>query len=145
MKRFCGIALLLLLTACATTAPPPNEPDADVLLKADREFARQSAATGSAAWLAFMAPNAVKPANGGLWLNGPEEIGQNMTIAFAGGFTLTWEPLHAEISRGGKLGYTWGRYHSTLKEKSRDGTYMTVWQKQPDGSWKVLFDTGDPD
>jgi ketosteroid isomerase-like protein len=144
MKRFAAIALLLL-ASCATTAPPPSEPNADVLLKADRDFAKQSAAQGAPAWLAVMAPNAVKPTNGGLWLNGPEEISQNMLIAFSTGFTLSWEPVRAEISRSGKLGYTWGRYHSTLKGKSHDGTYMTVWQKQPDGSWKVLFDTGDPD
>jgi ketosteroid isomerase-like protein len=143
MKRFAAIALVFL-AACATTAPS-NEPNADALLKADRDFAKQSAAQGAPAWLAFMAPNAVKPANGGLWLNGPEEISQNMLIAFGTGFTLAWEPERAQISRGGKLGYTWGRYHSTLKGKSRDGTYMTVWQKQADGSWKVLFDTGDPD
>lgn len=143
MKRLALIAALVL-SACATTAPP-NEPNAEVLMKADREFARQSAATGRAAWEAFMAPNAMKPANGGQWLSGPKEIADNMLAAFGSGFTLVWEPTRAEISRGGNLGYTWGRYHSTLGGKSRDGTYMTVWQKQPDGSWKVLFDTGDAD
>jgi ketosteroid isomerase-like protein len=25
------------------------------------------------------------------------------------------------------------------------GTYMNFWQKQPDGSWKVVVDIGDPD
>ncbi|HSY49870.1 MAG TPA: hypothetical protein VLC46_13735 [Thermoanaerobaculia bacterium] len=65
--------------------------------------------------------------------------------AFESGFTLAWEPMRAELSRGGKLGYTWGRYHSVFKGKERDGAYITVWEKQPTGSWKVLFDTGDPD
>jgi ketosteroid isomerase-like protein len=143
MKRIWLLALLFLC-ACATSTQTA-EPNADVLLKADREFAKQSASRGNLAWVDFMAPNAVKPANGGLWLNGPEEIGNNMLAAFGSGFTLSWEPSRAEISRGGKLGYTWGRYHSTLRGKSHDGTYMTVWQKQTDGSWKVLFDTGDPD
>jgi ketosteroid isomerase-like protein len=142
MKRFPAIALLFL-AACATT--PSNEPNADVLLKLDREFAKQSAARGSIAWQEFMAPDAAKPANGGRVLVGPLEIGDNMLAAFASGFTLSWEPMRAEISRGGKIGYTWGRYHSVFKGKAREGTYMTVWQKQPDGKWKVAFDTGDPD
>jgi ketosteroid isomerase-like protein len=142
MKRFSAIALLFL-AACATT--PANVPDADVLLKADREFAKQSAARGSIAWTEIMAPDASKPANGGRVLVGPQEIGDNMLAAFASGFTLAWEPTRAQLSRSGKLGYTWGRYHSVFKGKVREGTYMTVWQKQPDGAWKVLFDTGDPD
>jgi ketosteroid isomerase-like protein len=142
MKRLAIIGFLFF-TACATTSP--NEPNADVLLQRDREFAKASAARGALAWREFMAPNAAKPANGGVMLIGPEEIGDNMLAAFANGFRLSWEPTRAEISRGGKLGYTWGRYHSNFNGKTREGTYMSVWEKQPDGTWKVLFDTGDPD
>ncbi len=142
VKRLIVIAVLLL-AACATSTP--SEPNADVLLKLDREFAKQSATRGAIAWQEILAPNAAKPANGGRWLMGPQEIGDNMKVAFDSGFTLAWEPIRAEISRGGKLGYTWGRYHSVFSGKAREGTYMTVWQKQPDRSWKVLFDTGDPD
>jgi len=141
MRRLTVIAFLFL-AACATTQ---NGPNADLLLQRDREFAKQSAARGSAAWQEFMAPNAAKPANGARMLIGPQEIGDNMLAAFASGFTLTWEPMHAEISRGGKLGYTWGRYRSVFNGKTHEGTYMSVWEKQPDGTWKVLFDTGDPD
>jgi len=141
MKRLATIALLFL-AACATTQSAPN---ADVLLQRDREFAKQSAARGHLAWQEFMAPNAAKPANGGVMLIGPQEIGDNMMAAFASGFTLSWEPTRAEISRGGKLGYTWGRYRAVVNGKAREGTYMTVWEKQQDGTWKVLFDTGDPD
>jgi hypothetical protein len=144
VKRLMVFAVLLV-AACATSTPTPAEPNADVLLKLDREFAKQSAARGALAWQEFMAPNAVKPANAGRWLTGPQEIGDNMLAAFGSGFTLAWEPARAEIARGGKLGYTWGRYHSMFNGKAREGTYMTVWQKQPDGAWKVLFDTGDPD
>ena len=25
------------------------------------------------------------------------------------------------------------------------GTYSTTWMKQPDGSWKIVLDTGNPD
>jgi ketosteroid isomerase-like protein len=137
------IVALLFLAACATTTQ--SAPNADVLLRRDREFSTQSTARGDVAWREFMAPNAVKPANGGRMLSGPQEIGDNMLAAFASGFTLSWEPARAEVSRGGKLGYTWGRYRSVFNGKTREGTYMTVWEKQPDGAWKVLFDTGDPD
>ncbi|HEV7570553.1 MAG TPA: DUF4440 domain-containing protein [Thermoanaerobaculia bacterium] len=142
MKRI-AVIVLLFLAACATTTQ--STPNADVLMQRDRDFAKQSAAHGHLAWQELMAKNAVKPANGGQMLNGPQEIGENMLAAFASGFTLSWEPARAEISRGGKLGYTWGRYRSVFNGKTREGTYMTVWEKQQDGTWKVLFDTGDPD
>lgn len=142
MKRFGAIAFLLLAVMANGASKQPN---ADVLMKLDREFAKQSAARGDLAWRELMAPDAVKPANGGRTLIGPQEIGDNMLAAFKSGLTLTWEPTRAEISNGGKLGYTWGRYHSLFNGKAREGNYMTVWQKQDDGSWKVLFDTGDPD
>jgi ketosteroid isomerase-like protein len=142
MKPFAP-AVLLFIAACAMTTQ--SEPNADMLLQRDREFAKASAAHGHIAWQEFMAPNAAKPANAGRMLIGPQEIGDNMLAAFASGFTLSWEPTRAEISRGGKLGYTWGRYHSVFNGKARQGTYMTVWERQPDGTWKVLFDTGDPD
>ncbi|MEA2162445.1 MAG: hypothetical protein QOK37_572 [Thermoanaerobaculia bacterium] len=135
----------LFVVAFSVTAAAKDQPDADILMKLDRDFSKQSQTRGAAIWQEIMAPNAAKPANGGRWLMGPEEIGSNMRDAFASGFTLSWEPTRAEIARGGKLGYTWGRYHSMFGGKAREGTYMTVWQKQPDGSWKVLFDTGDPD
>jgi ketosteroid isomerase-like protein len=142
MKQI-AVIVLLFLAACATTTQ--SAPNADVLMQRDREFAKQSMARGHLAWQEFMAPNAVKPANGGRMLNGPQEIGENMLAAFASGFALSWEPTRAEISRGGKLGYTWGRYRSVFDGKTREGAYMTVWEKQQDGTWKVLFDTGDPD
>jgi len=141
MRRLAAIAFLFL-SACATTQSGPS---ADVLLQRDREFAKQSAAHGYLAWQEFMTSNAAKPANGGRMLIGPQEIGDNMLAAFASGFTLTWEPARAEISRGGKLGYTWGRYRSLFNGKPREGAYVRVWEKQQDGSWKVLFDHGDPD
>jgi len=142
MKRF-AVVLFVALTACATSTP--SQPDAAALMKLDRDFSVQSNARGYIAWQELMASNAAKPANGGRWLMGPQEIGDNMLAAFKSGLTLTWEPTHAEISRGGKLGYTWGRYHSVFNGKARDGNYMTVWQKQEDGKWKILFDTGDAD
>ena len=142
MKRLATI-VILFLAACATTTQ--TAPNADVLLQRDREFAKASAARGHLAWEEFVTSNAAKPANGGRTLIGPQEIGDNMLAAFASGLTLSWEPAHAEISRGGKLGYTWGRYRAVVNGKAREGTYMSVWEKQPEGTWKVLFDTGDPD
>lgn len=54
---------------------------------------------------------------------------------------LEWWPLWAGISRSGDLGFTTGPYSF---DGARRGYYFTVWAKQPDGSWKWLYDGGPP-
>ena len=66
------------------------------------------------------------------------------------GATLTWEPSFAESSDAGDLGYTYGRYVFRMKVKNVDtdvesGTYVTIWKRQPDQSWKIVLDGGQPD
>ena len=59
---------------------------------------------------------------------------------------LTWEPAYAEVAPDGDLGYTTGPYQVKDKNKPGDparyGHYVSLWQKQPSGLWKVVFDAG---
>jgi ketosteroid isomerase-like protein len=57
------------------------------------------------------------------------------------GKPLVWWPLWAGIARSGDLGFTTGPY---TRDGQPGGYYFTVWAKQPDGSWKWLFDGGPP-
>ena len=45
------------------------------------------------------------------------------------------------------MGYTWGHFEGHSKDANgtavtTSGRYMTIWRKQPDGSWKVVLDAG---
>ena len=56
----------------------------------------------------------------------------------------------AFASAAGDLGYTLGTWQSTHyneagKGQVTTGKYVTIWRKQADGSWKVVFDGGNPD
>ena len=51
---------MLLIAGCASMPP-----DAEVLMSADRDFARDYAARGAVAWEGVMAPNATKPGPSG--------------------------------------------------------------------------------
>jgi ketosteroid isomerase-like protein len=59
---------------------------------------------------------------------------------------LTWEPAYAEVSPAGDLGYTTGPYQAKNRNNSaaplRFGHYVSIWQKQPTGLWKVVLDIG---
>jgi len=55
---------------------------------------------------------------------------------------LTWEPHGGDVSEQGDMGYTYGVY--TLKDSDNvsKGTYVTIWRKQKDGTWKFMLDSG---
>ncbi len=60
------------------------------------------------------------------------------------GFVLTWEPLDAKMAGSEDLGYTYGI--CTMVDKASQekvmGKYVTIWEKQTDGTWKFLLDGG---
>jgi len=64
----------------------------------------------------------------------------------AGGPRLSWTPTHGELLGSGDLGYTVGtwerRQAASDAAGATKGNYLTVWRKENDGSWKVIYDTG---
>ena len=130
----------LLLSTIVIALPAFAADPADVLKDADRAFAALSAKQGpNAAFQAFAAPN-VTILNAAQPHATPEQLGKR----FPSGLQIAWEPDEAVISAGGDFGYTMG--HATLTEdgKISKSRYVTIWRKQPDGSWKFILDGGVP-
>jgi ketosteroid isomerase-like protein len=66
------------------------------------------------------------------------------------GATLTWSALFTDVSDDGTLGYNWGRYEAHFpgpdgQENIRTGFFLTIWKRQPDGTWRYVMDNGAPD
>jgi len=59
---------------------------------------------------------------------------------------FNWQPMFGDISVAGDLGYTTGPVLYTdlggNPSPPRHGIYFSVWQKQPDRTWKVAIDMG---
>ena len=52
-----------------------------------------------------------------------------------------FEPIDADVSESGDMGYTYGR----VKIESKDGNmeranYLRVWKREPDTNWKIVLD-----
>jgi ketosteroid isomerase-like protein len=138
-----GCLLLILAAACSRSADPAAGREA--LLAADRAFARATAERGGDGWVENFAPDAISFAGAAQPLEGAAAIRDHAQQMLAPGQHLSWEPTRAFISRSGDLGYTIGRWEFTSEQGSSKGSYVTIWRQQPDGSWKVVLDIGNPD
>ena len=143
-----GAVIILASTSAGAQTPGNLKAAADQILKSDAAFARSVAEKNREAFLSFIAE--VTTFNGGTAneLHGRDAVMKAWADFFApDGPTLSWTPLNGEVVGAGDVGYTTGR--SVYRQKGADrkvterhGQYITVWRKQPDGSWKVVFDTG---
>lgn len=130
----------------AATASPASAADPAPLLEADRAFARMAQEKGvGAAFGAYAANPSVKFDHPKVKIT-PDEL----AATFPPETKLDWEPVEGDMAASGDLGYTWGRWTATVPAKDGGtrqitGKYVSIWKKQPDGSWKFVLDTGSPD
>lgn len=148
MKLLAPTTLALLAAACS--ALPTS--DASPLLEADRAFARDTQARRLDGWLAAFDEHGSQVDDAFRPVTGHEAIRAHMGPFFADPANeLVWTPDDARISEGGRMGTTTGRWE--LARRGPDGArtvlatgrYFDVWRRQPDGSWKLLYDVGDED
>jgi ketosteroid isomerase-like protein len=117
------------------------------LIEVDREFSRQSVEKGAhESFLMYIDDSCVllrpnrEPVIGRKKI---EEIYSKPDTSFS----LTWEPLDADISKSEDLGYTYGTYTVQMDSPegtsvTKEGTYVTIWKKDKNGDWKFVLDTG---
>jgi ketosteroid isomerase-like protein len=151
--RFLVASALFAVSACGTPEPPTLDVAAQEasLLEADRAFNKATAEDRLEGWVRYFAENGAMFPQGRPVVRGHDAIRALMGPAFATeGFSLTWEPLEAEVSGAGDFGYTHGTFESRFPGEDGEvsittGKYLTVWRKQTDGSWKVADDIGNND
>src|ERR1700732_3239324 len=144
-----GVLCIGGIVTVLRSAPPAAKPDA--LLAADRAFDAATAERKIDGFSSFLADNAATLRADQPVLRGKAALQQDWKALLENKSTsLRWQPISAEISKSGDLGYTVGSYTITRMDEKGDaivgtGKYLTVWRLQKDGSWKVEFDTGVPD
>jgi ketosteroid isomerase-like protein len=143
MKHF-TIAMLLLFAAAVTTAKQKSPKGSDLLVQLEAEFAADVAKNGHAAFISHFAEEGVEVVDGG-GFNSKEAMSKQPE--WPEGTSLTWTPIKADMAASGDLGYTYGNYIYTAKNKDGKpvvsyGKYTSIWKKQKDGGWKVVVDMG---
>ena len=112
----------------------------DEVRAAETAFAKSMADRDLAAFTALLADDAVFW--GGKGVNrGKAAVAADWKRFFDGpSAPFSWSPAEVEVLASGDLGFTSG---PVLDPKgNRIGTFNSVWQRQRDGSWKIIFDKG---
>ena len=153
MKKLSCISALLVMAACGNKEQNntvATKADPSQLVMVDKEFSKMSAEKGlKAAFLYYAADSAIKLRNKEFPVIGKDEIKKMFEEDPAGNqTTLTWTPVRAEIGAANDLGYTFGNWKMRIDDSTSAtsdtfyGNYITIWKKQPDGSWKWVLDGG---
>ncbi|HWR36863.1 MAG TPA: DUF4440 domain-containing protein [Clostridia bacterium] len=138
----CFACLILTCLALAQSGPEA------VLFQADRNFNKATQEKHIDGWMEFMADNVVldreRP------VSGKDAVRAALAPQWSDpNFKLTWEPIRGELFPDSTMGYTSGRWtRETVRDgqpAKLEGNYLTVWRKQADGSYKVVWDGGAAD
>ena len=138
---------LVVVAGCSTQAAIDIEAERNALMDADRAwFGAYSASDDPAeAFVANLLDDAsLLPPDAPL-AQGKDAVRAVINqLEAMPGFAVTWSPDAADVGSGGDLGYTRGTYQMRLDgpdgPMTIDGKYITVWKKQPDGTWLVTAD-----
>jgi ketosteroid isomerase-like protein len=143
--RLAALVLLLAgLGGCASgTATRDLDAARQQVTETELAFARTMANRDLAAFGSFIAEDAVF-FSGKEPLRGREAVIKAWKPFFdAPEAPFSWAPDRVEIAGGGNLGMTSGPVHSSAGTLT--GRFKSIWQRQPDGAWRVVFDSGSDD
>ncbi len=147
MKKILIICLLanLSMYLSAQTETDKNKM-LESLLDADIQFSELSLEKGmNHAFLKYCDDQGVLLRDNHFPVIGIDSIRRVMLAEPDTSFVLIWEPLAGYVAGSGELGYTYGIYTFYYKSeptRKYNGTYVTIWEKSADGSWKFVLDSG---
>jgi len=132
--------------ACSSPRSNQSEVARNEIFEAEENFSKMASEKGLAEAFSFYADsNAVKRGPADSLIYGKEGIRNFFSQEKYTSASLSWSPDFVEASSSGDLGYTYGKYSwlsrdSTGMIRESSGIFHTVWKKQPDGSWKFVWD-----
>lgn len=146
LKPLLFLVLTIFLIQCSNIRTVDVASEKADILKTDREFSDYSLKNGmKKAFELFGDENMVMLRENSMPVVGKAAF-KNLYKDFDDSqMILAWEPLFADVSASGDLGYSYGIYTMTIKSdtlKTEKGTYLSIWKKDSNGNWKFVVDTG---
>jgi ketosteroid isomerase-like protein len=128
------------IALCGAARGADMPPAVQSLADAERAFAATSLKSGTrAAFLAYLAPN------GKVFDPGPTNGIAVYEKREPSSAVLSWEPAYVEIASSGDFGFSTGPWTWRKDQDAQPegfGHFVSIWEKQADGAWKVAMDVG---
>lgn len=141
-----GLMLGFALFSCKEAEKIDAEAIKKEIVQMERAFRDDLQAKGAAyAFYTYAAPDAVIKRENDSLIMGKDGIKAYYSQPGYANATADWEADFTGISEDGSMAYTYGKYTWTIKqpdgnEQNFSGVFHTVWKRQPDGSWKYVWD-----
>lgn len=124
--------------------------EGEKLMQVSREWSKAAEARDIEKTLTYWADDAVVISAGEPDLKGKQAIRGMVEGGMKDpNFSVSWEPVSAEISESGDMGYLLENSKITMKDSSgntkvQNFRTITIWKKQNDGTWKNVVDVMSP-
>lgn len=149
-----ALSLALISIGCQQAPPPAPKPDlkaeAAKIMELDAAWMKASQAKDAARHASYFAEDGSWYVEGHPKATGREAIQKLDQVLFKTQTEVSWTTTKLAVSEAADYAYqagAWEMIDKDAKGKSTKtiGKFVTVWKKQPDGSWKVQEDIGNPD
>ena len=137
--RWVAVMALAALTSHTTSAAETPQELAEQVRNSERAFAKTMADRDLNAFAAFIATDAVF--FGESALRGKAAVVEGWKRLYEGATApFSWRPESVEVLDSGTLAHSSG---PVLDPQGKQvGTFNSVWRREADGQWKVVFDKG---
>jgi len=138
--------LTLLIVSCQTKNPNGTIEQYKVeILRTESRFAEMVAKEGMAEAFEYYAAEDAIIMREGKMIKGKEKIKAYIENEPFTNIKLKWVPEFVDVAQSGDLGYTYGQFYFSAIDTAGEvfnlkGTFHTIWKKQPNGTWRFVWD-----
>jgi ketosteroid isomerase-like protein len=140
--RIALVLILLFFLAPGAAAVTPQDPVQQVT-DAETGFARTMADRDYKAFGDFVAEDAVFFRGDGTFARGRQAVVADWKENFEGAEApFSWKPAQVVVLENGTLALSTGPVYG--RDGKQFGNFSSIWRKEADGKWHVIFDKGAP-
>ena len=150
MKRIITLLLLIAIVSC-NQQKVDTKLEGEKVMKLSKEWSEIASTGDVEKTVSYWADDAFVMSAGQPPLKGKPAIRQMVEESYKmPGFRISWQPQSVEVSESGDMAYMIENAQvsftdSTGKPVTIKNKAVSIWRKQPDGSWKNAVDISTPD
>ena len=150
MKRITTSLLVIAIVGC-NQQKVDTKLEGEKVMKLSREWSEVASTGDVEKTVSYWADDAFVMSAGQPPLKGKPAIRQMVEESYKmPGFRISWQPQSVEVSKSGDMAYMIENSQVSITDSTGKPVILrnksvSIWRKQPDGSWKNAVDISTPD